>query len=93
MVYELAKTSQFKASLKRAKKRGLNISLLEEVIEKLRTDVPLEERFRNHELVGKYKGIWECHVQPDWLLLYLKDNDVLVLTLVDTGTHSDIFKK
>ena len=93
MVYELAKTSQFKASLKRAKKRGLNISLLEEVIEKLRTDVPLEERFRNHELMGKYKGIWECHVQPDWLLLYLKDNDVLVLTLVDTGTHSDIFKK
>ena len=93
MVYELAKTSQFKASLKRAKKRGLNISRLEEVIEKLRTDVPLEERFRNHELVGKYKGIWECHVQPDWLLLYLKDNDVLVLTLVDTGTHSDIFKK
>lgn len=93
MVYELAKTSQFKASLKRAKKRGLNISLLEEVIEKLRTDVPLEERFRNHELVRKYKGIWECHVQPDWLLLYLKDNDVLVLTLVDTGTHSDIFKK
>ena len=93
MVYELAKTSQFKASLKRAKKRGLNISLLEEVIEKLRTDVPLEKRFRNHELVRKYKGIWECHVQPDWLLLYLKDNDVLVLTLVDTGTHSDIFKK
>ena len=93
MVYELAKTSQFKASLKRAKKRGLNISLLEEVIEKLRTDVPLEERFRNHELVGKYKGIWECHVQPDWLLLYLKDNDVLVLTLVDAVTHSDIFKK
>ena len=93
MVYELAKTSQFKASLKRAKKRGLNISLLEDVIEKLRTDVPLEDRFRNHELVGKYKGVWECHVQPDWLLLYLKDNDVLVLTLVDTGTHSDIFKK
>jgi mRNA interferase YafQ len=93
MVYELAMTSQFKASLKRAEKRGLNISLLEEVIEKLRTDVPLEDRFRNHELVGKYKGIWECHVQPDWLLLYLKDNDVLVLTLVDTGTHSDIFKK
>lgn len=93
MVYELAKTSQFKASLKRAKKCGLNISLLEDVIEKLRTDVPLEERFHNHELVGKYKGVWECHVQPDWLLLYLKDEDVLVLTLVDTGTHSDIFKK
>ena len=93
MIYELAKTSQFKASLKRAKKRGLNLALLEEVIEKLRTDLPLEDKYRNHELVGKFKGVWECHIQPDWLLLYLKDNDVLVLTLVDTGTHSDIFKK
>ena len=93
MIYELAKTSQFKAAVKRAKKRGLDMSLLEGVIEKLRTDVPLEERCHNHELQGKFKGIWECHIQPDWLLLYLKDKDVLVLTLVDTGTHSDIFKK
>jgi len=93
MIYELAKTSQFKASLKRAKKRGLDITLLENVIEKLRTDAPLDERLHNHELQGKFKGIWECHIQPDWLLLYLKDNDILVLTLVDTGTHSDIFKK
>ena len=93
MVYELIKTSRFKAGVKLARKRGLDISLLEDVIEKLRLDQPLEAKHRNHELTGNFKGIWECHIQPDWLLLYLKDNGVLVLTLVDTGTHSDIFKK
>lgn len=92
MVYELKKTSQFKASYKLAKKRGLDISLLEDVVEKLRTDKPLEKKYHNHELAGKFKGVWECHIQPNWLLLYYKDKDVLVLTLVDTGTHSDIFK-
>ena len=93
MVYELIKTSRFKAGVKLARKRGLDISLLEDVIEKLRLDQPLEARHRNHELTGNFRGVWECHIQPDWLLLYLKDNGVLVLTLVDTGTHSDIFKK
>ena len=93
MVYELIKTSRFKAGVKLARKRGLNISLLEDVIEKLRLDQPLEAKHRNHELTGNFKGVWECHIQPDWLLLYLKVNGVLVLTLVDTGTHSDIFKK
>ena len=93
MVYELIKTSRFKAGVKLARKRGLDISLLEEVIEKLRLDQPLEAKHRNHELSGNFKGVWECHIQPDWLLLYLKDNGVLVLTLVDTGTHSDIFKQ
>ncbi|HOE09382.1 MAG TPA: type II toxin-antitoxin system YafQ family toxin [Treponemataceae bacterium] len=93
MIYELKKTSQFKSSLKLARKRGFDISLLEEVIEKLRTDQLLEQKYHNHELTGNYKGIWECHIKPDWLLLYYKDNDILILTLVDTGTHSDIFKK
>ena len=93
MVYELIKTSRFKAGVKLARKRGLDISLLEDVIEKLRLDQPLEAKHRNHELMGNFKGVWECHIQSDWLLLYLKDNGVLVLTLVDTGTHSDIFKK
>ena len=92
MIYKLKKTSQFKASLKLAKKRGLNIALLENVIEKLRQDKPLEKKHRNHEILGQYKGIWECHIQPDWLLLYLKAKDILVMTLIDTGTHSDIFK-
>lgn len=69
MVYKLKKTSRFKASLKLARKRGLNISLLEDVVEKLQKDIPLETRYRNHELTGKFKGVWECHIQPDWLLL------------------------
>ena len=72
MVYELIKTSRFKAGVKLARKRGLDISLLEEVIEKLRLDQPLEARLRNHELTGNFKGVWECHIQPDWLLLCLK---------------------
>ena len=93
MVYELLKTSRFKAGVKLARKRGLDLSLLETVIEKLRLDQPLDAKHRNHELSGNFKGVWECHIQPDWLLLYLKDNGVLVLTLVDTGSHSDIFKK
>ena len=93
MVYELLKTSRFKAGVKLARKRGLDISLLENVIEKLRLDQPLDAKHRNHELSGNFKGVWECHIQPDWLLLYLKDNGVLVLTLVDTGSRSDIFKK
>ena len=93
MVYELIKTSRFKAGVKLARKRGLDISLLEDVIEKLRLDQPLEAKHRNHELTGNFKGVWECHIQPDWLLLYLKDNGVLVLTLVETATHSDKFNK
>ena len=93
MTYKLKKTHQFKASYKLAKKRGLDVSLLEEIVEKLRTDETLEAKHRNHELAGNFKGVWECHIQPDWLLLYYKDKDILVLTLVDAGTHSDIFKK
>ena len=95
----LKKTSQFKASFKLAKKRGLNISLLEEVVDKLMKGEKLDAKYRNHQLAGKFKDVWECHIQPDWLLLYLKEYDdkikknILVLTLVDTGTHSDIFKK
>ncbi|MBQ7612010.1 MAG: type II toxin-antitoxin system YafQ family toxin [Spirochaetaceae bacterium] len=95
----LKKTSQFKTSLKLARKRGLDISLLETVVDKLMKDEKLDEKYHNHQLIGNFKGIWECHIQPDWLLLYLKEYDdkikknVLVLTLVNTGTHSDIFKK
>ena len=61
------------------------------VITMLQNDIPLEEKYRDHELKGKYQGFRECHIQPDWLLIYLKENDVLTLTLVDTGTHADLF--
>ena len=91
MQYELILTGKFKKSLKLAKKRGLDLKLLDKVITMLQNDIPLEEKYRDHELKGKYQGFRECHIQPDWLLIYLKENDVLTLTLVDTGTHADLF--
>ena len=92
MKYDLVLTGKFKKGLKLAKKRGLNIELLEEVVDKLQNGIPLEKKYRDHELQGKFKGFRECHIQPDWLLMYLIEDNVLVLTLVDTGTHSDMFK-
>ena len=92
MKYELVLTGKFKKGLKLAKKRGLDIKLLEDIVDKLQNGIPLEEKHRDHELKGKLKGFRECHIQPDWLLMYLIEDDVLVLTLVDTGTHSDMFK-
>ena len=77
--------------MKLAEKRGLNIKLLDDIVEKLLNGITLEEKYRDHELKGKYKGFRECHIQPDWLLIYLLENDVLTLTLVDTGTHADLF--
>ena len=91
MHYELILTRKFKKSLKLAKKRGLDLNLLEKVITSLQNNVPLEEKYCDHELKGKYKGFRECHIAPDWLLIYMKEEDVLVLTLIDTGTHSDLF--
>ena len=91
MQFELILTGRFKKSLKLAKKRGLDLTLLDKVITMLQNDIPLEEKYHDHELKGKYQGFRECHIQPDWLLIYLKENDVLTLTLVDTGTHTDLF--
>ena len=90
MIYELILTGKFKKSLKRARKRGLDISLLEAVVDKLQNNIKLEEKYHDHELVGNLRGFRECHIQPDWLLLYLKEEDVLTLTLVDTGSHADL---
>lgn len=90
MTYKLILTGKFKKSLKRAKKRGLDISLLEEVVDKLQNDIKLEEKYHDHDLKGNFKGFRECHIQPDWLLMYLKEEEVLTLTLVDTGSHADL---
>ena len=92
MKYSLVLSGRFKRSLRLARKRGLNIDLLDSAVEKLLQGVPLEEKYRDHTLVGKYHGFRECHIQPDWLLIYLIENDILTLTLVDTGTHADLFK-
>ena len=88
---ELIMTNQFKKDLKRVKKRGKDLSLLKEVLQLLREEQILEEKYRDHALTGDYIGFRECHVQPDWLLVYRIENDILVLTLSRTGTHSDLF--
>lgn len=89
---ELILTGKFKKSLKLAKKRGLNISALDEVVTMLQNDIPLDMRYCDHELKGRFAGFRECHIQPDWLLIYLKEDEYLTLTLVDTGTHADLFR-
>lgn len=92
MELKIKYSSRFKKGLRLAVKRGLNISLLEEIVEKLKARIPLDEKNKDHSLSGNYKGYRECHIQPDWLLIYLIEDDILTLTLVDTGTHSDLFK-
>lgn len=92
MIYKVKYSSKFKRNYKLAKKRGMNVKLLEEIIDKLRRRIPLEKRYKDHELRGRYKGFRKCHIQPDWLLVYFVEDDVLVLTLVDTGTHADLFE-
>ena len=91
MQYELILTGKFKKSLKLARKRGLDISLLENVVTMLQNNIVLEEKYKEFELKGKYQGFRECHIQPDWLLIYLIEEGILTLTLVDTGTHADLF--
>ena len=88
---ELKKTAQFRKDLKRMVKRRLNIDLLDEVIQTLREQKPLDPKYRDHELAGVFTGFRECHIQPDWLLIYLIDGENLILTAARTGTHSDLF--
>ena len=93
MIYEVIWTSRFKKSYKLCKKRGLPLEELKSVVELLRTDQTLDEKFRDHELSGVFAGTRELHIRPDCLLCYRKNNCILTLTLVDTGTHSDLFGK
>ena len=88
---ELKKTVQFRKDLKRMIKRKLNIDLLEEVIQTLRERKPLDPKHSDHALTGDYTGFRECHILSDWLLIYLIDEQSIVLTASRTGTHSDLF--
>ena len=91
MKYRIEFTNQFEKDLRREAKRGKNLDKLFAVIEKLAAGEPLEPKNRLHLLVGEYSGYWECHIEPDWLLVYEKFEDVLVLSMYRTGTHSDLF--
>lgn len=89
--YEILRTTKFKKNYKLSIKRKNNISLFEKTIEDICGDNPLDEKYKDHVLSGEFKGISELHIQPDWLLMYLKDKKAKVLTLMNIGTHSDLF--
>lgn len=91
--YDLAVTAQFRRDYKLAKKRGLKMEALAEVVTLLAKGEALPEKNRDHSLSGNWIGHRECHVLPDWLLIYRIEENVLVLTLTRTGTHSDLLGK
>ena len=93
MKYEVKFTAQFKKDIKRAERQHQNLHKLFEVIDLLAQGKRLTAKYRDHELSGKYKGTKECHIEPDWLLVYEYRNDVLVLVLYRLGSHSELFKK
>lgn len=84
-------SNKFKKDLKLAVKRGYDIKLLENVVNRLANEEPLDPKYKDHTLLGDYSGFRECHITPDWLLVYQVINDELVLFLSRTGTHSDLF--
>ena len=88
---EIISSNRFKKDLKLAMRRGYKIELLEAVVNKLAVGEVLEEKYRDHELTGDLKGLRECHITPDWLLIYQIFDKELVLFLSRTGTHSDLF--
>ena len=90
---KLAFSSQFKRDYKLAIKRGCNPAKLEEVVNLLQAEKPLPEKFRDHDLTKSrnYKDMRECHIEPDWLLVYKVYRNTLILKLIRTGSHSDLF--
>lgn len=93
MRYTIKPTSQFKKDLKKMQKQHKDLNLLTEVINTLANASPLPEKNRDHELSGEFRGCRECHIQPDWLLIYEICDNELFLYLTRTGSHSDLFKK
>ena len=88
---DLVLSNRFKRDLKLAARRGYNLDLLEQVVDKLSRQEPLPTKNMDHALSGDYAGFRECHIQPDWLLVYRIDDGNLILFLSRTGTHSDLF--
>lgn len=91
MKYEVKPTKRFQKDLNRVKRRGYDMKLISEVIKTLARGERLSAKYRDHELTGNFAGCRECHITPDWLLVYEIDRGKLILYLTRTGTHSDLF--
>ena len=93
VIFELQITNQFKKSIDLSFARNFKLELLFDIIELLAQDKPLAEKNHAHQLKGQYVGVWECHIKPDWLLMWQEEREKLVLLLLNTATHSDFIGK
>ena len=93
MLYDVKTTGKFDHDIKLAKKRGLNENELFDVVKKLANGEKLLAKHRDHSLKGDFKGKRKCHVNPDWLLIYKREETIQLITLVRTGTHADLYGK
>lgn len=91
MAYTITLSSRFKKDFRRCIKRGLNMKLITEAMDLLEATGTLPPKYHPHKLVADKSGIWECHIQPDWLMTWEQDNNHLTLLFLQTGTHSDLF--
>lgn len=91
MKYSLRPTSRFKKDLRKVIKQGYDPNLMDKVVSLLAAGKPLPEKHKDHALTGRWSGFRECHILPDWLLIYKIERDILILALVQTGSHSDLF--
>ena len=92
-IYGITMTFQYKKDLKLIVKQGKNLKKLERIIYLIATAQPLPPKCKNHKLIGNFDNSFECHIEPDWLLIYRIDNNILILSLLRTGSHSDLFGK
>ena len=90
-MYSIDYTKRFKKDLKRCQKRGLDLQLIHDAIALLRTTGSLPAKYRPHKLSGNLDGQWECHIEPDWLMIWEQNEMELTLLFLQTGTHSDLF--
>lgn len=91
-MYKIIYSNKFEKNVVRSARRGLDLYLLEEIVTDLQKTGAVSAKHRPHILSGKLHGLWECHIKADWLLLWIKNEDQKIITLVDTGSHSDLFK-
>ena len=90
-MFAVLATKQFEKDYNLCKKRNLKMRLIEEVFELLAETGSLSAKYKSHKLRGDYEGLWECHIQPDWLLIWSADVEQKEIKLIRTGTHSDLF--
>ncbi len=90
-MYKIEYSNKIKKEVKLAQKRGLDINLFKEVVRLLEKNGNLPAKYKPHVLKGNFKGLWECHIQPDWLLIWEQNDTIKLIFLARTGTHSDLF--